>query len=373
MVAPNQMADGKAPLVSVVVPTFNRAKIVVVAIASALAQTYSPTEVVVVDDGSSDETEEKIRHDYGTDSRVRYVRKENGGPASARNFGFAYAHGDYVALLDSDDTWHPWKLSLQIRAMEKHPELGMTWTDMEMIDPAGQVLDPAYLRKMYSAFGRFAEEEIFPQSFPLEEIAPDLAPKLGQARLKTGQIFSKMVMGSLVHTSTVVLRRERLDRVRGFNEALRYTGEDYDFHLRTCREGPVGLLDVATIRYQQGMPDRLTTKKLQVHMAENALRTVEPVVEQDRAQIDLPDEVIRRRLAGLHAWIATERLDRGEAKVARQHFLKSLKLWPHQPELMKPLLFASLPFKSGVALRRGLQAIKGLGRTGKSSGGVGEA
>jgi GT2 family glycosyltransferase len=366
------MTAGQGPLVSVVVPTFNRAKIVLVAIASALAQTYAPTEVVVVDDGSTDETEERIRHDYGNDARVRYVRKENGGPASARNVGFAYANGEYVALLDSDDTWHPWKLSLQVRAMEKHPELGMTWTDMEMINPAGEVVDPAYLRKMYSAFGRFPEEEIFPQSFPLNEIAPELAPTLGAARLKTGQIFSKMVMGSLVHTSTVVLRRERLDRVRGFNEALRYTGEDYDFHLRTCREGLVGLLDVAAIRYQQGMPDRLTTKKLQVHMAENALKTVEPVVERDRAQIDLPDEVIRRRLAGLHAWIATERLDRGEAKAAREHFLKSLKLWPHQPELMKSLFLASLPFGSGVALRRGIQAIKGIGRP-KSSGGVGEA
>ena len=69
-----------------------------------------------------------------------------------------------------------------------------------------------------------------------------------------------MIMGNLVHTSTVLIRRERLEKVRGFNEELRISGEDYDFHLRTCREGPVGFIDLATIRYQTGMPDRLTRR-----------------------------------------------------------------------------------------------------------------
>jgi GT2 family glycosyltransferase len=346
------------PLVSVIVPTFNRAGVVLCAIASVLSQTYDANEVVVVDDGSTDDTEERVRHHYGSEPRVRYLRKSNGGPASARNVGFQEARGHYVALLDSDDTWAPWKLSLQIRSMEKHPELGMTWTDMEMIDPSGRVVDPAYLRTMYSAYGYFREDEIFPQSFPLADIAPDLADTVGQARLKTGNIFAKMVMGNLVHTSTVVLRRERLARVAGFNESLHYTGEDYDFHLRTCREGPVGLLDLASIRYQQGMPDRLTATALGLHMAENTLRTIEPVIAQDRAAIDLPDGMIRQRLARVHAWIALEHLERGEAALARRHYLESLhyRLW--QPRVARPLLFASLPFGTGVALRRGLQGLR---------------
>jgi len=346
------------PLVSVIVPTFNRACVVLCAIASALGQSYAATEVVVVDDGSIDDTEERVRRKFGHDSRVRYLRKANGGPASARNVGFQEARGEYVALLDSDDTWEPWKLSLQIRSMENHPELGMTWTDMAMIDPSGQVVDPAYLRTMYSAYRYFREDEIFPHSFPLADIAPDLTEVVGRARLKIGNIFSKMVMGNLVHTSTVVLRRERLQRVGGFNESLRHTGEDYDFHLRTCREGPVGLLDLASIRYQQGMPDRLTASALGVYMAENTLRTIAPVIAHNRAAIDLPDTMIQQRLARVNAWIAREHLERGETALARKHYLESLHHWPWQPQVVKPLLFASLPWGTGVSLRRGLQGLR---------------
>lgn len=345
-------------LVSVVIPTFNRANLIGRTIDSVLRQTYRAIEVVVVDDGSSDATPDVVARDYGRDERVRYVAKMNGGPASARNVGFGNARGEYVALLDSDDTWFPWKLSLQVRCMERHPHLGMTWTDMEMIDASGHVVDGAYLRHMYRAYSLFSDEELFTASFPLRDIAPDLADITGDARLRTGEIFSRMIMGSLVHTSTTLLRRDRLDRVGGFDESLRYSGEDYDFHLRTCREGPVGLLDLPTIRYQQGLPDRLTARKYGVHMAENALRTIERAVARDRDRIDLPERMLRWRFAEAHAWAGYERLERGEATLALEHYIRSLRSWPWQPRLAKQVLFAALPFGVGVPLRRKLQQLK---------------
>jgi GT2 family glycosyltransferase len=344
------------PLVSVVIPTYNRAHLIGRTIDSVLAQSYPNVELVIVDDGSKDDTRGVIAGKY--DQRVRYFAKPNGGPASARNFGFREARGDYVALLDSDDTWHPWKLTLQIGCMEKHRQLGMTWTDMEMIDPDGKVVDPAYLRKMYSCYRWFSNEQIFSESHPLLEVAPALGGVVGEARLRIGNIYSNMVMGNLVHTSTVVLRRDRLEKVVGFNETLKYSGEDFDFHLRTTREGPVGLLDLPAIRYQQGMPDRLTAKKYAIHMADNLLRTIEPVIARDRALINLPDRMIRRMLAKAHAWAAYERLELGETAGARDHYLRSLKLWPWQPEIAKPLFFAALPLGMGVALRRRLQRLK---------------
>jgi len=356
-----------SPLVSVVVPTYNRARVVNHTIESALGQTYESVEVVLVDDGSTDGTPEQIARDWGDDGRVRYFRKANGGPASARNAGFAQARGQYIALLDSDDTWEPWKLSLQIRCMERHPELGMTWTDMAMIDPQGHVVDPAYLRHMYDAYRWFTDAQLFPRSHALVEVAPDLASVVGDARLRIGEIFSNMIMGNLVHTSTVVLRRERLERVKGFDESLRYSGEDYDFHLRTCREGAVGLLDLPAIRYQQGMPDRLTGKKYRIHMAENMLRTIEPIIARDRKDIHLPEHMIRRKLAEAHAWVAFERLELGEAVAARRHYLESLRHWPWQPRLAKPLTFAAMPLGTGVALRRWFKAVKGRWR-GQDSG-----
>jgi glycosyltransferase involved in cell wall biosynthesis len=356
-----------SPLVSVIVPTYNRAHVVGRTIKSALAQTYAPIEVVVIDDGSTDSTTQQITRDWGDDSRVRYFKKTNGGPASARNAGFAQARGEYIALLDSDDTWQPWKLSLQIRCMEQHPELGMTWTDMVMIDEHGKVVDPAYLRHMYSAYNWFTNGQLFPESHALREVAPDLAPVVGDAQLRIGRIFSNMIMGNLVHTSTVVLRRERLEQVKGFNESLRYSGEDYDFHLRTCRAGAVGLLDIPAIRYQQGMPDRLTGKKYRIHMAENLLRTLEPVIAHDREEIDLPEHMLKRKLAEVHAWVAFERLELGETDEARKHYLISLKHWPWQPGLAKPLSFAAMPWGTGMVLRRWLQAARAR-LTGDSDG-----
>jgi GT2 family glycosyltransferase len=357
-----------SPLVSVVVPTFNRAHLIGRTLDSVLGQTYDRVEVVVVDDGSTDATGDTIARAYGGDARVRYFRKENGGPASARNFGFRHARGEYVALLDSDDTWLPWKLSLQIRCMERHPRLGMTWTDMEMIGPAGEVVDPAYLRRMYQGYRWFTDEQLFSESFPLREIAPDLADVVGDARLRTGDIFSQMIMGSLVHTSTTVLRRDRLERVGGFDESLRFSGEDYDFHLRTCREGPVGLLDLPAIRYQQGLPDRLTAPKYGIYMAENMLRTIEPVLARDRARITLPGSMIRRKLAMAHAWIGYERLELGEARPALAHYVESLRQWPWQPGLLKQVLFAALPFGAGIGLRRRLKAMKARLRRGEEEG-----
>jgi len=349
------MAD---PLVSVVIPTYNRGPVVGHAIDSVLEQTYGAVEAIVVDDGSTDDTPDRIARGWGDDSRVRYIRKQNGGPAAARNVGLGQVRGAYVALLDSDDSWQPWKLSLQIACMERHREVGMTWTDMAMIDPSGQVADPNYLRHMYGAYRWFTNEQLFAESHPLRAIAPDLAGVVGDARLRIGRIFSKMIMGNLVHTSTVVLRREWLAEVKGFDESLGYSGEDFDFHLRTTRLGPVGLVDIATIRYQQGMPDRLTAKKWMLHMAQTQVRTLERLIERERDQIDLPDEMLRRKLAEAHAWLADESLDRGDTETSRRHYLRSLRYWPWQPRMLKPLTFAALPWNTGLAVRRWLQAAK---------------
>jgi glycosyltransferase involved in cell wall biosynthesis len=110
-----------APAVSVVIPTYQRAALVQEAIESALAQTLTDLEVVVVDDGSTDGTAEVLAARYGADPRVRVVRKENGGTASARNAGIRAARGRYVAPLDSDDLFLPRHLETLVAALEADP------------------------------------------------------------------------------------------------------------------------------------------------------------------------------------------------------------------------------------------------------------
>src|SRR5690349_3902585 len=106
----------RAP-VSVVIPTFNRGDLVCDAINSALAQTLVPRQIIVIDDGSKDDTGERLRSLYG--GRIEYRRQANAGLPAARNHGIAAATEPFVAFLDDDDAWHPRKIELQMRSFER--------------------------------------------------------------------------------------------------------------------------------------------------------------------------------------------------------------------------------------------------------------
>ncbi len=149
---------------------------------------------------------------------------------------------------------------------------------MEAIDPAGKIVHPRYLHKMYHAYRWFTAEDLFNVKRPLRDVVPIPDKECEQATLYSGDIFSPMVMGNLVHTSTTVLTRARYETVREFDIDLRIAGEDYDFHLRTCRGGPVAFIDVPTIQYQLGFADRLSQHTGQV--AKNFLKTLEMIMTQ---------------------------------------------------------------------------------------------
>jgi glycosyltransferase involved in cell wall biosynthesis len=354
------------PLVSVIIPTFNRAHCVGRAIDSARTQTHQNPEIIVLDDGSTDDTRGLVARSYASDPRVRYFFHENRGVTATRNRGISLCRGDFVALLDSDDTWYSWKIELQLACLRDHSEIGMVWTDMEAIDPAGELVSRSYLRTMYSAYDWFPRNEhLFPQSFALGEIVPRLGPVVGGRRLYTGQIFSQMIMGNLVHTSTVLLRRERLEKVRGFNEEFRISGEDYDFHLRTCREGPVGFIDAATISYRTGMPDRLSGDVYKTHIAVNCLKTVRPWIEEQRSEIKLSNRMIRLRLAEIYAWVGDVLLNAGEASQARLHLYQAVRHQPWRLGAWKILALASLPGNLRHHLRAAVRALKVRFRTHK--------
>src|SRR5439155_21201671 len=106
-------------------PTFNCGHLVTQAVESVLAQTVRVAEVIVVDDGSTDNTAERLRPFLG---RVRYVRQENAGVSAARNAGVGLAGGDFVAFLDADALWHPRKVELQLQVFDRHPTVDLVGT-----------------------------------------------------------------------------------------------------------------------------------------------------------------------------------------------------------------------------------------------------
>lgn len=132
----------RQPLVSVVIPAYNAERFLARTLASALQQTCQAIEVIVVDDGSKDETRRIAEAIARTDFRVRVISVENGGVASARNIGIQEARAEFIAFLDSDDLWHPSKLERQIGAMSTRDGIAAAgvFSLMRVIDPADQVI-----------------------------------------------------------------------------------------------------------------------------------------------------------------------------------------------------------------------------------------
>ncbi len=130
------------PLISVVIPTYNRPYPTIAAVESVLAQTYRPLEMVVVDDGSTDGSadlvEQFLRSRSGGDADVVFIRQRNQGPSCARNSGIAQARGGYIAFLDSDDTWETEKLEQQLSALRRFSGCGACYTDTRCVDSAGR-------------------------------------------------------------------------------------------------------------------------------------------------------------------------------------------------------------------------------------------
>ena len=120
------------PTVSIIIPTYNRAHLIDRSIQSVLNQTYQDFELIVVDDGSTDNTEDIIRQFQEKDKRIKYIKHDkNKGGSAARNTGIKNSRGEYIAFQDSDDEWFPEKLEKQIEIIEcTDPKVGIVYSDM---------------------------------------------------------------------------------------------------------------------------------------------------------------------------------------------------------------------------------------------------
>jgi glycosyltransferase involved in cell wall biosynthesis len=136
-----------SPLVTVIIPTYNRSHIVTDAINSVLAQTLKNFQLIIIDDGSTDNTRNVLATYQG---KVEYFYKANGGASSARNVGLRMAKGKYVAFLDSDDIWHSERLEMLVNFMEHNGSYSAVFTDCESIDGDGNMIDTTRFGELFS-------------------------------------------------------------------------------------------------------------------------------------------------------------------------------------------------------------------------------
>ena len=200
-------------MVSIIIPTYNRREYIERAVQSILRQTYKNYEIIIVDDGSTDNTQEIIQKLEMKESRIHYIKQEqNQGASHARNIGMQEAQYDYIAFLDSDDEWLPNKLELQMRKMlESSEETGLVFCRMGGIGRDGK--------------SRF--------------ISPDIAiPK----EILEGDIFLRLLRANVIGTPSILIRRKCLEQVGGFKESL-VCLEDWEWVLRIARNYLIGFVD----------------------------------------------------------------------------------------------------------------------------------
>jgi glycosyltransferase involved in cell wall biosynthesis len=204
------------PPVSVILTTYNGATrgYLKAAIESVLEQTHSDLELIVVDDGSTDETAKQVQ-EYQSDRRVRYIHQENKGLAGARNTGIKQAAYEYICFLDDDDLFEPEKLDKQARFLASHgdPKAGMSYTALTLINETGETLDTLF--------------------YPAK-----------------GNIYESLFYGNTVcGPSSTMIKKEVFNRVGLFKEHL-YSCEDYELWLRISKHYHVYSYDEPLVRYR---------------------------------------------------------------------------------------------------------------------------
>ncbi|HZU38639.1 MAG TPA: glycosyltransferase [Gemmataceae bacterium] len=272
------------PLVSVVIPTYNYARFVTEAVESALAQTYPNIEIIVVDDGSTDDTRERLDRYRG---RLRYIYQPNQGLSSARNTGIAHAKGEWVALLDSDDIWHPQKLEIQMRRAAEAPEVGLI------------------------ASGHTSHRH------DLDKLQPDLDAPL------TAVSLEDLALRCRFGPSGVVARRICFDRVGLFDTSLR-SAEDRDMWVRIASQFPVAKV-ASPLWWYRNHPGCM--RHVADRMEHNELR----VLEKAFADIDAlrSQPLLRRKVHSYALFISACRYSNSRGhRTALGRLVRSMALWP---------------------------------------------
>lgn len=189
--------------VSVIIPTYNHARFIGQAIQSVLEQTYVDLEVIVIDDGSTDNTTSMIEP-FLSDPRVSYLYQENQGLSASRNRGIAVSSGKYLNFLDADDYLHPHKIAEQVAILDEQPTFAFVYCDIQHVDEAGNIVDD------YS---------------------------VGRARRElSGDIFNSLILGGYFPPHTILVRRSALEHVGNFDTNLD-SSEDFDLWLRLAGHG----------------------------------------------------------------------------------------------------------------------------------------
>jgi len=281
--------------VSLIIATFNHARFLGAAIDSALAQTLGAVDVIVVDDGSTDDTPAVLARYAG---RVRVLRQPNRGLAAARNAGLAAARGTYVAFLDADDVMAPTKLAAQLEMLERSPTIGWTYCDV--------LIETVATRTTVTASERFGYG----------------------ARALDGWLFPELIHGNFIPAIAPMIRRTALDAAGGFDERLTAL-EDWDMWLRLSLIAEARYTPAVLVTYRI-RPGGMSEDR--ARMDRNRFCVLDKINRTRPVALESLGDAGRRIIADTHNWLGKEAYASGDWSEARRRFAASMLTVPWQRE-----------------------------------------
>lgn len=291
------------PLVSVIVPVYNGESYIVEAMESIYAQTYSRLEVIVVNDGSTDGSEEKLRP-YR--DRIRYIYKANGGIASAYNLGAQACTGDFVCFLEQDDMWLPTKVESQVKYLLEKPMMGMVFCRYFTMNEK----DPAVQHQL---------SYLWPDEVSFEDL-----------------FIMTLERSSIITFSSVLMRKESLGSLMPFDEQLRVS-VDYDAWLRLSYKGKLGFMSVPLLKYR--LHDS-NTSSVPIY----ALQDDVIVLQKWAGQSDVRNAIGKEKVAGRlwRVWDALRfcHVQLGDVSAERRCLMAMIRLRPLSADSMLQLLLS---------------------------------
>jgi glycosyltransferase involved in cell wall biosynthesis len=281
----------RVPKVSVLMPSFNYARYLPLAITGVLSQSHSDLELIITDDCSTDNSREIVKDWQRLDNRVISVFHDvNTGLAGARNSGLAASSGEFIALCDADDIWLPEKLKIQMEVFRRNPELGLVYSDSAIIDGDGNLTGQLFSSMIH---------------------------RVGQAT--SGSLFEELCQRNFLCVPTVTLRREAIQYAGGFDESLRSL-EDWVCWVKISRKYPFYYVEDALVQY------RIHRAGLSRNLKGMALNRVKAI----RLLLESFSDISPRSRSGMLHSLGMSHLEMGDLRAAVGAFRDSIKADPVQ-------------------------------------------
>ena len=274
--------------VSVIIPTFNRAHFITKTLDSVLEQTYKKLEIIVVDDGSTDDTR-RVLDQFANVGRIIYIYQENQGLPAARNTGIRGSSGEYIAVLDDDDLWFPHTVERMVKELEANPEYGMVYSDAIVVNEAG---------KPISGNSRHA--------YP------------------SGDIYEEVTLGRVICLMGAILFRRNSAFEVGLFDARLKSYEDRDFTIRVAEKFKLKFIDEPLLMYRKHESSMTAMQKYKVQYTEMLYQKI----FQSRRFRDSSPRFQADLHSRYHIHLGKGYLGMAEYRLARRHFLKSLRYKP---------------------------------------------